>query len=141
MGRRGEWERSNGWRGRDGTDCTAALHTAKVQLPPLRSTNIGCYIRDSLSNFIIEIVDVGKAVRSIPCFTKEGLVAIKFLPLYVREYPTKIAQQGNLSNSPEPVTQVAATNCFGWRDTNSKRRLNAERIGVTHVFHKFSLTK
>jgi hypothetical protein len=54
--------------------------------------------------FMIEIVDVGKAARSIPCFTKEGLVAIKFLPLHVREYLNRISQQGNLNTSTESVT-------------------------------------
>jgi hypothetical protein len=91
--------------------------------------------------FVIEIVDVGKAARSIACFTKEGLVAIKFLPLHVREYLNKISRQGNLSTSMESVTQVAATNCFGWRDTNSEGPLNATHISVTQVFHRFSLTK
>jgi hypothetical protein len=94
-----------------------------------------------LGDFMTEIVDVGKTARSVPCFTKEGLVAISFLLLCVKEYLNRIAQQGNLIPSMESFTKVAATSRFSWHDTNSKGALTARHISVTHVFRRFSPTK
>jgi hypothetical protein len=43
------------------------------------------------------------------------------------------------SASMESFTQIGSPNCFTCHDTNAKGNLDAKRLGVSHIFRRFSL--